>query len=214
MLFFVSRLSVVLKNNMAKTISGMVFSMHFVAAFDLAQRIATVALVPAQMLNQAELYTSGQNEKQNLCEQVLIPECIAFVLRKYRRIHPGSVCHPLFQRHPVARSRHPDADSMPVDFLRRYHNLYQFSRTGVVRTSETVQRQRTALHSRTVCLLRCAVPLQLTDHLQLCISPVHLGMHHSDIPALLLLSLQDFLFPWTNSGSAIIPKALCYAGTN
>ena len=53
MLFFVSRLSVVLNNNMAKTISGMVFSMHFVAAFDLAQRIATVALVPAQMLNQA-----------------------------------------------------------------------------------------------------------------------------------------------------------------
>ena len=51
--FFMSRLSVILNNTMAKTISGIFFSMEAVAAFDLAQKIATVSLVPLQMLNQA-----------------------------------------------------------------------------------------------------------------------------------------------------------------
>lgn len=51
--FFMSRLSVVFNNTMAKTVSGIFFSMEAVAAFDLAQKIATVALVPMQMLNQA-----------------------------------------------------------------------------------------------------------------------------------------------------------------
>ncbi|HHV84662.1 MAG TPA: oligosaccharide flippase family protein [Petrimonas sp.] len=51
--FFFSRLSAVLNSAMAKTISGIFFSMQAVAAFDLAQKIATVALVPMQMLNQA-----------------------------------------------------------------------------------------------------------------------------------------------------------------
>lgn len=51
--FFMSRLSAVFNNTMAKTISGIFFSMEAVAAFDLAQKIATVALVPMQMLNQA-----------------------------------------------------------------------------------------------------------------------------------------------------------------
>lgn len=51
--FFMSRLSVILNNTMAKTVSGIFFSMEAVAAFDLAQKIATVALVPMQMLNQA-----------------------------------------------------------------------------------------------------------------------------------------------------------------
>jgi len=51
--FFTSRLSVVFNNTMAKTVSGIFFSMEVVAAFDLAQKMATVALVPMQMLNQA-----------------------------------------------------------------------------------------------------------------------------------------------------------------
>lgn len=51
--FFVSRVSVVVNGNMAKTICGIFFSMHEVAAFDLAQKIAMTALVPLQMLNQA-----------------------------------------------------------------------------------------------------------------------------------------------------------------
>lgn len=51
--FFMSRLSVIFNNTMAKTMSGIFFTMETVAAFDLAQKIATVALVPMQMLNQA-----------------------------------------------------------------------------------------------------------------------------------------------------------------
>lgn len=51
--FFMSRLSVMFNNTMAKTVSGIFFTMEAVAAFDLAQKIATVALVPMQMLNQA-----------------------------------------------------------------------------------------------------------------------------------------------------------------
>ena len=39
--------------SMAKTICGIFFSMHEVAVFDLAQKIAMTALVPLQMLNQA-----------------------------------------------------------------------------------------------------------------------------------------------------------------
>ena len=51
--FFMSRLSVIFNNTMAKTVSGIFFSMEAVAAFDLAQKIANVALIPMQMLNQA-----------------------------------------------------------------------------------------------------------------------------------------------------------------
>ena len=51
--FFVSRVSVVINASMAKTICGIFFSMHEVAVFDLAQKIAKTALVPLQMLNQA-----------------------------------------------------------------------------------------------------------------------------------------------------------------
>lgn len=51
--FFISRLSVVLNNGMAKLVSGIFFSMDAVAAFDLAQKIATTAMIPMQMMNQA-----------------------------------------------------------------------------------------------------------------------------------------------------------------
>lgn len=51
--FFVSRLSAVMNNGMAKILSGIFFSMQAVAAFDLAQKIATAALIPMQMMNQA-----------------------------------------------------------------------------------------------------------------------------------------------------------------
>lgn len=51
--FFISRLSVLLNATMAKTVSGICFSMPIVSAFDIAQKIATVALIPMQMLNQA-----------------------------------------------------------------------------------------------------------------------------------------------------------------
>ncbi len=51
--FFMSRVSVVLNNSVAKIISGIFLTMDMVAAFDLAQKITTMALVPIQMLNQA-----------------------------------------------------------------------------------------------------------------------------------------------------------------
>lgn len=51
--FFVSRVSVVLNNSIAKIISGVFLTMDMVAAFDLAQKITAVALVPIQMVNQA-----------------------------------------------------------------------------------------------------------------------------------------------------------------
>ena len=51
--FFMSRISVVFNNTMAKTVSGIFFTMESVAAFDLAQKIATAALIPNQMMNQA-----------------------------------------------------------------------------------------------------------------------------------------------------------------
>lgn len=51
--FFISRISVVLNNSIAKIISGVFFTMDMVAAFDLAQKITAIALVPIQMVNQA-----------------------------------------------------------------------------------------------------------------------------------------------------------------
>ncbi len=51
--FFISRVSVVFNNSIAKIISGIFFTMDIVAAFDLAQKITAIALVPIQMVNQA-----------------------------------------------------------------------------------------------------------------------------------------------------------------
>lgn len=51
--FFMSRVSVVINNGMAKMVSGLFFSMELVGAFDIAQKIATSALIPLQMMNQA-----------------------------------------------------------------------------------------------------------------------------------------------------------------
>lgn len=51
--FFMSRVSVVANNGMAKIVSGIFFNMEVVGAFDLAQKISTSALVPMQMMNQA-----------------------------------------------------------------------------------------------------------------------------------------------------------------
>ncbi|MDL2277342.1 oligosaccharide flippase family protein [Parabacteroides sp. OttesenSCG-928-G07] len=51
--FFISRLSVLINSGLAKIVCGLFFSMQAVAAFDLAQKIATAALIPLQMLNQS-----------------------------------------------------------------------------------------------------------------------------------------------------------------
>lgn len=71
--FFMSRLSVIFNNTMAKTLSGIFFTMEAVAAFDLAQKIATTALIPMQMMNQA------------VFPHIAITKNVSFV-KKYLRI--------------------------------------------------------------------------------------------------------------------------------
>lgn len=51
--FFLSRLSAILNNSIAKTICGITSNMEMVGIYDIAQKIATISNVPIQMLNQA-----------------------------------------------------------------------------------------------------------------------------------------------------------------
>ena len=51
--FFVSRVSLAVNSGMAKTVTGFCFSLSDVAIFDLAQKIAYVAIMPMHMLCQA-----------------------------------------------------------------------------------------------------------------------------------------------------------------
>lgn len=69
--FFFSRLSVVLNGALAKTVSGIFFSMNAVAAFDLAQKIANIALVPAQMMNQAVYPHIAKTQDRHFASQFL-----------------------------------------------------------------------------------------------------------------------------------------------
>ena len=79
--FFFSRLSVVLNNTMAKTVSGIFFSMNIVAAFDIAQKVATVSLVPMQMMNQAVFPKIAQTlSKQFVSKFLKLNVCISFIV--------------------------------------------------------------------------------------------------------------------------------------
>lgn len=51
--FFISRISDVFNSNIAKILSGIFFNMHLVAAFELAQKMASVAVIPISMLNRS-----------------------------------------------------------------------------------------------------------------------------------------------------------------
>ncbi|MDD6209460.1 MAG: oligosaccharide flippase family protein [Bacteroidales bacterium] len=51
--FFISRVSLAINSGMAKTVTGFCFSLSDVAIFDLAQKIANVAIMPMHMLCQA-----------------------------------------------------------------------------------------------------------------------------------------------------------------
>lgn len=51
--FFFSRISEVFNTSIAKILSGVLFSMNIVAAFELAQKMASVAVIPMSMLNRA-----------------------------------------------------------------------------------------------------------------------------------------------------------------
>lgn len=73
--FFISRVSVVINSSMAKTVCGIFFSMHEVAAFDLAQKIATTALVPLQMLNQAVFPHIAKTR-----DRLFVNKCFRFIM--------------------------------------------------------------------------------------------------------------------------------------
>lgn len=89
--FFISRVSVVVNANMAKTICGIFFSMHEVAAFDLAQKIAMTALIPLQMLNQAifpHIAKTRDRAFVNRCFRLIMGATLLIILAVY-------VCAPL-----------------------------------------------------------------------------------------------------------------------
>lgn len=69
--FFVSRVSVVLNNSIAKTVSGIFFNMNVVAAFDLAQKITNFALVPISMLNQAIYPNISRSQSKPFAQKCL-----------------------------------------------------------------------------------------------------------------------------------------------
>lgn len=89
--FFLSRVSVVLNNSIAKTISGIFFSMNVVAAFDLAQKITNFSLVPISMMNQALYPNIAKSQNRNFAQKcfrinILLSALIAiavFVLAPY-----------------------------------------------------------------------------------------------------------------------------------
>lgn len=51
--FWFSRMSVIFNTNLAKTVSGIFFTMESVAAFELAQKVSNAVRIPTNMLNQA-----------------------------------------------------------------------------------------------------------------------------------------------------------------
>lgn len=84
--FFVSRISVVVNSSMAKTICGIFFSMQDVAAFDLAQKIATTALLPIQMLNQALFPHIAKTKDRlfvNRCFRIIVGATAVIVIAVY-----------------------------------------------------------------------------------------------------------------------------------
>ncbi len=83
--FFLSRVSVVINNGIAKIFSGIFFSMEVVGAFDLAQKIASTALVPIHMLNQAIYPHIAKTKSKNFIQRyfkidIIISSVLAAVL--------------------------------------------------------------------------------------------------------------------------------------
>jgi PST family polysaccharide transporter len=68
--FFSSRVSVVVNSTLAKIVSGFFFTMHDVAAFDLAQKVAAAAFVPLQMFNQAVFPHNAKNRNSKFARDL------------------------------------------------------------------------------------------------------------------------------------------------
>lgn len=83
--FFLSRVSVVVNVGMAKIISGIFFSMEMVGAFDLAQKIASSAKLPVQMMNQAVYPHIAKTKSHSFVRKclgldILLSFCVACLL--------------------------------------------------------------------------------------------------------------------------------------
>ena len=77
--FFASRVSVVINENIAKIVSGLCLGMTEVAAFELAQKIASACLVPFYMFNQA-VYPHNANVQDSKFARKSLLLTIAVVL--------------------------------------------------------------------------------------------------------------------------------------
>lgn len=78
--FFLSRISEVFNTSIAKILSGALFSMTLVAAFELAQKMASVAVIPMSMLNRAIYPNLARSKDKNNARKLLYLIALCSVL--------------------------------------------------------------------------------------------------------------------------------------
>lgn len=79
--FWFSRISVIFNTNLAKTVSGIFFTMESVAAFELAQKVSNAVRIPTNMLNQAVYpHIARTQDKRFVARFIWINILFAFVL--------------------------------------------------------------------------------------------------------------------------------------
>lgn len=78
--FFLSRVSEVFNTSIAKILSGALFSMTLVAAFELAQKIASVAVIPMSMLNRAIYPNLARSKDTNNAKKLFVLIALCSVL--------------------------------------------------------------------------------------------------------------------------------------
>lgn len=69
--FFISRVSVVIHQNIAKTLTGLFLGMNEVTVYDIAQKIINGAAIPLQMLNQA-VFPHNANKRDKVFARKLL----------------------------------------------------------------------------------------------------------------------------------------------
>lgn len=76
--FWLSRVSVVFNTNLAKTVSGLFFTMESVGAFELAQRITNGVIIPTRMFNQAAYpHVARTCDRRFVCRFLLLNIIVA-----------------------------------------------------------------------------------------------------------------------------------------
>lgn len=78
--FFLSRISEVFNTSIAKILSGALFSMTLVAAFELAQKMVSVAVIPMSMLNRAIYPNLAKSKDYNNAKKLLVLIALCSVL--------------------------------------------------------------------------------------------------------------------------------------